>query len=110
MTPEVAARRPAFGLGVDGAVTSPRRRSRGASGDSVEFTAEAVADAMAAAARAETVTAQRLAVTSWLANAGISSATCARWEGEGGRRARGDRPSPLDSATRRAKRSSPGCE
>ena len=32
----------------------------------MEFTAEAVADAMAAAARAETVSAQRLAVTSWL--------------------------------------------
>lgn len=69
VTPEVMAWGPAFGLGVSAG--TKRRRSAGASGDSVEFTAEAVADAMAAAARAETVSAQRLAVTSWLASRGI---------------------------------------
>ena len=69
VTPEVTVWGPAFGLGVSAG--TKRRRSAGASGDSVEFTAEAVADAMAAAARAETVSAQRLAVTSWLASRGI---------------------------------------
>ena len=80
----------AFGLGVVG---TKRRRSAGASGDSVEFTAEAVADAMAAAARAETVSAQRLAVTSWLASRGDKVRRRARGgEGEGDREgARGDR-------------------